>query len=636
MYTPLPLILILSLSFFYIVVVRMRPSAAPLASCSTVILLMTLFGCLGCLSAGVVVLYLLGAALLVCSVIRIRQKELTVKDVLNDCLSPSIVFFIISSVVIYIVCFIKQPAFRQWDEFSFWGIAAKVIWSCRELYTTAGTSMITSAYLPGLPLFGAFFQYFSAGSFTEYKVYIAYDVLMIASLITIFGDTRWKDWLKTAVTSVFCICFMGLFSSCYGMMNPMFSAYSDTVIGLVFGGIILTWFMYRDKDLSTWLATCLGLALLTCLKDIGLALDFIIAGTISLDMVIGNDFPHRFGKKKFSVINLIYCAAMFIIPVVVYVSWLKYFTAVTNIVSSEIPYPYSFIDIVIRGKDPRFFMFVDYLKTALDEQLVNFGSIKFMSFVFVAYPIVAICLLKDKKLIVRTSAASICMFFGFVVYNIFFLYLYTAVFHYDILVNYQRYMSSYVIGWGLTISGLAAIDYSTPRSDFLKKLLLCSYMILISVCAVFFRAPLETDVSISDTRLQYQHWYSKYCSDMTVDDRMFLVCQDSDGGEWMVINYDFLPVYTVPTYVTGNLIRPGSEHHTIYDVEATSDDIVNYLKEEAVDYVIVLRSNEYFLEEFGKLFSDDLGCYYDGSCNFYKVDYNDAGSIILTPVISSQ
>ena len=630
------LLCILFTAFFYNTTVKVKASSSPFAACSTIIILLTLFGALGILSAGVAAIYVLAVAGLAVSLLPVIRREKKLTELLAGFFTPGVAFFTAASVGIYIACLILVPAFRQWDEFSFWGTASKVIWSTRQLYTTAGTSMLTSAYLPGLPLFGAFFQYFFNPFFTEYKVYVAYDVLMFSAFAVIFADTKWKEFIKWILLSLFCWFFVDLFYACDGWMNPYFSSYSDTAIGIVFGGALLTWFMHKKKDTALWFTTCLGLGLLTCMKDIGLALSFIIAGTISLDMVIGNDYPKKFGKGAKSLIKFIYCIGMFAIPAVIYVAWLKYFTSVTGIVSSEIPYPYSMTDIVLFGKDPRFFGFLDLEVQYLDNQLVNFGSIKLMCLVFVAYPIVASFFIKDTKRIIRTAVTSVVLLAGFVVYNIFFAYLYTAVFHTEELINYPRYMSSYVMGWGLLIAGIAMAEFEEERWKPLRKVLTYAFLILITICAVFFRGPKETQFGISSTRLAYQSWYRKYCSDMTAEDRIFLVCQNSDGGEWMIFNYDFLPAYTLQLYGLGNIIEPGSEHTSRYDTEATREDIENYIKDQEADYVFVLKSDEYFLNECGPLFDDFLAYYYDGSSNFYKVNYNEDGSVYMTAVHTAE
>lgn len=119
---------------------------------------------------------------------------------------------------------------------------------------------------------------------------------------------------------------------------------------------------------------------------------------------------------------------------------------------------------------------------------------------------------------------------------------------------------------------------------------------------------------------------------MTAEDRIFLVCQNSDGGEWMIFNYDFLPAYTLQLYGLGNIIAPGSEHTSRYDTEATREDIERYIIDQEADYVFVLKSDEYFLNECGPLFDDFLAYYYDGSSNFYKVNYNEDGSVYMTAI----
>ena len=56
----------------------------------------------------------------------IRWKEL---------ITPSTAFFLVASVAVIAVFAVRQPLFMEWDEFSFWGIAPKVVKSTGQLYT---------------------------------------------------------------------------------------------------------------------------------------------------------------------------------------------------------------------------------------------------------------------------------------------------------------------------------------------------------------------------------------------------------------------------------------------------------------------------------------------------------------------
>ena len=45
----------------------------------------------------------------------------------REILSPAFVFFVLASLAVLVLFAARRPVFNEWDEFSFWGIAAKVV-----------------------------------------------------------------------------------------------------------------------------------------------------------------------------------------------------------------------------------------------------------------------------------------------------------------------------------------------------------------------------------------------------------------------------------------------------------------------------------------------------------------------------
>ena len=100
----------------------------------------------------------------------IRWKEL---------ITPSTAFFLVASVAVIAVFAVRQPLFMEWDEFSFWGIAPKVVKSTGQLYTFQPQGLRVTSYVPGLVMLDEAFQFLGT-SFAPWKVFAAYDILMFA------------------------------------------------------------------------------------------------------------------------------------------------------------------------------------------------------------------------------------------------------------------------------------------------------------------------------------------------------------------------------------------------------------------------------------------------------------------------
>ena len=73
----------------------------------------------------------------------------------------------------------RQPMFSTWDEFSFWGTAAKIVKTSGGLYVNADIGWAwVGTHRPALVVLGWFFQFF--GGYAEWRVLAGYDILLIA------------------------------------------------------------------------------------------------------------------------------------------------------------------------------------------------------------------------------------------------------------------------------------------------------------------------------------------------------------------------------------------------------------------------------------------------------------------------
>ena len=102
-------------------------------------LAVTAAGMLGALALGAAAVYL-GAA--VCAVLALRREG---KAALCRLYSPAFLFFLAGAVFFIVLFAVRRPMLYQWDEFTFWGSAARAGCVPNELYTTAPRHKITPA-----------------------------------------------------------------------------------------------------------------------------------------------------------------------------------------------------------------------------------------------------------------------------------------------------------------------------------------------------------------------------------------------------------------------------------------------------------------------------------------------------------
>ena len=163
--------------------------AMPLVAVALAMLWFTVFGCAGVLVLGGWLWYALCAAALVFVVL----KE---KAALLDRLTPGFLFFLAGGVLFVTVFACTRPLFTEWDDFTFWGTAAKAVFEHGEMYTTADSNLLHRSYPPALIMLSYMGQFFGQ-TFAEYKMMASYSFVYLAafSAASAFWGKKWYNKL---------------------------------------------------------------------------------------------------------------------------------------------------------------------------------------------------------------------------------------------------------------------------------------------------------------------------------------------------------------------------------------------------------------------------------------------------------
>ena len=169
------------------------------------------------------------------------------RTALHSLITPgSTVFWALSLAFAVYFC-IRQPLFADFDEFSFWGTAAKLTCINNALYTTGEIGWAWQATQnPGLIVLGYFFQVW--GSFAPWKIFLAYDVLLFACFAAVIGGTRWKNYALAVPAAAICWCVPWFFTTynrtIYNAISTVYmSSYGNIksntfVLSLVAAGLV--------------------------------------------------------------------------------------------------------------------------------------------------------------------------------------------------------------------------------------------------------------------------------------------------------------------------------------------------------------------------------------------------------------
>ena len=703
----LPIAAILAIALFFNKHFRLVSAASPIFAISLITLFLCLAGMVNLLAAGVLVVYTAAVFLLVFLFV---IKRYPVWSTLKEFFSAGVIFFLTGVIFFFFVLRSKNAIFRDWDEFSFWGTAAKTVFFYDKLYTYVPLSF-TLSYPPALPVFSYFTQFFRS-SFAEFRTYTAYDIMIAAALAPIFSRIKRKNVLAAAAAAVFS--FMGIYAFFHASegLRAYATSYSDMQIGFLFAGALLVWFSNNENEPVRYFAALILLLVITLCKDIGLAVSFIAAFIMMADMVISGNYPsdslairYPFAEKAAlpllcitimipvflvlgwlpAVIALLISAAfllllrfrkntaaawfrgkrrmilritsilfIFIAVFLVYRLWAFHYLIMRG-TSRDAVFRYSLLDI-LSGKSRIFKAVLKEMMSRLkSHSIICFGTIREMILVFTVVPVIISLFTRNKKKILRVGAFAVLLALGFMVYYVFHAYLFATQFPISKLsrsggsielVSFNRYISTYAIGWMYAIIGVLFLEVVKPAVK--AGLLTFSAAIAIStamIFSIFYYTPENPDqylltskkviVSESGPRSLIHKNLSRIKSEFTCEDRIYFVSFSTDGGEWFCALYEAFPALLQGEL--GYFISPGSRKPTLREVAIDRKGFSTYLRENMVNMVYVnYRIDDYFLEEFGPMFSDGLAYAYDDSARVYYVVDEGGEEVVLVPIIGAE
>ena len=633
---------------------------APLAGLSLAALWLTLAGMAGQLRLGTILFYLACLAGGVCSLAK-KEKPFACGK-LRELFTPGSVLFWALSLAFGVYFCIRQPLFADFDEFSFWGTAAKLTCMNDALYTTGEIGWAWQATQnPGLIVLGYFFQFF--GEFAPWKIFLAYDVLLFACFAAVIGGVRWKNYAVAVPAAAVCWCVPWFFTTynrtIYNAISTVYmSSYGDIPAGVVFGGTVAYWLWLRRSGGQKWTVLPV-LALCGNIKSNTFVLSLVAAGLIAADCVLfAQNGQKGFAGWKQGVGRRIgFAAACMAAPMALYLGWNSYIARLVaqNAASGGMgTTSESIITVAISGVKILLGLPVgDYYTERLPRLAQAGGDMQSafyhtdISMIGPGMMLAALTLLvlagtvllaKGERL--RVGVLGVLSLGGFVGYNFMLVLSYAFIFKESQctdLVDYNRYLYTYYIGWFLL--ALAALVYVLNQCEsLLPQLGRCAVWLLAVVMLWRVDQMVLPQMSVlgfsanyfSEQRLQQQRADAANAA-MEPGSRVFFVSQGDNGYYWFSYSYDFLP--TVVDY-SGNMeqgggggtfglagLRPGEDDHNryLYYHPYTAEQWRQEVLASGCSYIFLNEIDEIFIESYQELFSDHLAAARSGETLLYRV-----------------
>lgn len=602
--------------------------------------------CLGVLPGG---LWLCYAALLVGALALVRRAGPGKLRAVPA--SPGFWMFLGGAAFFWLLFAVQQPMFTQWDEFTAWGLAPKMVKEMDALYAADPVNLTAYHTYPGTSLISYFFQGLSP-QFSEWQCLAALDALMLACVAaaTALPRRRWPHSILLFGLGAMLPFFFSTLPA--GTPSTVYAnAMADLPMAMLFGGVLCLYF--AGGRFGPLLAAP-ALALLAMTKDIAFAYGLIAVFVMGVDLWLAE--PRRLRRA-------VGLTALLALPVLaVFLIWGRYTAAVDpasgtdSVGSAGLSYGAVLVgglrQLLGIGREEKFAQLMTLMGEAfLTRRVCLLGSGAAAVGIITAAAALAWLASGRGAARRRVLGVHLALAFCFAALYLFHLILY----HYNFaetealaLKDYDRYLSPYYIGWLLTmlcLLGRAAGKRLPGPALGAGAAAMAAVFCWRGIPAAGF----WTDASSLYTlRADVKQRAAAANEVLDWDDRVLVLSQGDDATRWYYYKYE-LTARVVNGY--GGLYWGGEDkshrwdsdfmnlveslNWEFYDFQAVGnvDALVDYLAEKDCGYLLIDRADDYLEREFSARFEGGLTA--DMPATLYRFEGADK-EIAFTPVATAE
>ena len=544
--------------------------------------------------------------------------------------APGFALFLGGAAFIWVLFCVQKPMFTQWDEFTAWGLAPKMVVERGAFYVADPVNLKASFTYPATSLITFLFQPF--GHWAEWACLAAIDTLALTCLAAAAAlpRERWACGVLVFVAGFLLPLFFSA-TPTGSYATQYVNAMADLPLAMLFGDVFCLYYAVGREKRTFWL-TALPLAVLTLTKDICFAYGLIAAFLIGLDLLFAADGPV---KKAFPK-ALLKAGGLAVVVLAAFLSWGRYTAAVTptadtaaSVGSEGLSYGAvlvgGFKQLLGIGRTEKFAQIMAAMGSAFFTRricLLGGGVIAVAAITMVA---AAAWLAAEKgPARRRVLAAHLGFAFCFAVLYLFHLILYNYNFS-DIeglaLKDYDRYLAPYYQAWMLAMLCLLA----RSAKEQLGQLALGGAAAVIMAVFCWRGIPAAgfwTGAnSLYTLRADVQNRADTMNTVLNWPDRVLVISQGDDATRWYYYRYEltaqvvngFGGFYgrlgeTQDRWDSDFMNLVESENWTLYDYKAVCvpDTLVAYMAEKDCDYILIDRADDYLQREFSPLFEGGL------------------------------
>lgn len=537
-----------------------------------------------------------------------------------------------------------RPEFLNFDEYSFWGTAAKLTSENNVLYTVCDTGLPWQmTELAALPLASFFFQLF--GSFAPWRAIFAADLLMLAALAAAAGCAKRARLACPLFLAGLAMPTLVTVAGHTALLNTAWLEFlGDLPAGMLFGGAVAFWLAAKEKGpAARWL--CLPVLLLAAnVKSNTFVLGLAAAGLVALDAVLFGKRPgERRGAKPLAA-RLGFAAACLAAPAAQYLLWNQYIAGLVrqnaaaggmgDTASASLPAVVANGFKLLLGLpaadyfEARRDLFWQYggalAEAFLHRKVSVFGTGAAVAALTLAVFAAAVLLAADRRARLRAALFAVGSSVCFAGYWLM-LWLSYAFLLKDStpesLASYPRYFASYYTGWLLLALAVLGVSCASAVRPVLGRAAALA-------AGVVFAAALAVGVEPQFTLLGVGGGeYAAVRGELAVakaakeavppGKKVFLIRQGDEGFSWFLFNQQLCPalVYGAGGATYG---EPALVEGMAYSAPYTAEEFAALLENERVDCLVVAAIDHIFEESYAALFADGLAAAKEGPTLYEK------------------
>ena len=557
--------------------------------------------------------------------------------------SPAVVLFIISGVFMLIFLAVKQPVMAEWDEFSFWGMSAKLIYNNGALYTYYPSSMLSKSIPPALPVLTYIFGHLNGG-FIEWVCYFAYDILLFAcfaAVATAFDSKKSHLGTMVFIAMFLLPWFFRLTEHVSFIDTSYISVYSDIPMGVLMGRAAAVCLLEENNALKRTAQSIPVLIFLTLCKDMGLALGCIAAFMAFFGRVACFENLPKIKIKELLAACLGAAAQLMVIGLA-YFGWSAHLARAMSVDRSDFggSSGMGMAEMIITGfkqlfshnPEEKFATVKQLMISAFFNTRVSMLGSGLKVMIFITGIFALAFLLGGKKDKLRRAFVYIRGVISFVGYYVFHLFLYVYVFRNDAysLVSYDRYMYTFYCGFmmaAVRVLARAAAGQSPaggrrPRQRALAGVC-CVFVLLFARYAA--RGNLFTAYDSSNARIRKQVEKKVRAIENVVssEDVIYLHTGEDEGFRWFIYTFVMSDNVLAPQHF---IWLPGVEEEDI--PQRAVENLREFFTEYKVTHFLVdFGAGEFWGQYMTELFDTPMEDVGKDKVAYYKVNYTDDGGL---------